>query len=81
MDNIIHTPSCGNPDTKPRSDALLALDKAEESAALNFKHCWIAAEKTGAMSDQLKLFGARTAWDNRWRQIQRYRWASDTAHR
>ena len=62
MDNIIHTPPSGNPDTKPRSDALLALDEAEKSAALNLQVRWIAAEKTGAMSDQLKLFEARTAW-------------------
>ena len=70
MDNIIHTPPSGNPDTKPRSDALLVLDKAEEAAALNFKHWWVTLEKTGAMSDQLKLFEARTAWAHLYCRIQ-----------
>ncbi len=65
MNNIFPPPPHGNPntDTKARSGALKSLYQAEKPAALNFKHCWIALEKTGAMSDQLKLFEARTAWD------------------
>lgn len=55
---------------KPRSAALLNLDKAERAAALNFQHCWIVLSNTGAMSDQLKLFAACNAWNEIYFRMQ-----------
>ena len=73
MVNIPSPPLSGNPsphNTKPRSDALLDLDKAEGTAFLTFTRRRGVFEKTGAVPDQIKLLEARTNWNRRYCRIQ-----------
>ena len=74
MSNVVHEPPSGNTfqhntGTARRSKVLLRLEKAEESAFLAFGRCQGVFEKTGAASDQINLFEARTTWDRLFSRI------------